>query len=137
MRFRKAIAMFILCIAVAFVFFDIAKVAPDSDSMAPTMMPSDRFLYFRYARPAQFGIFNVDDPVDEKSVLVKRIIGLPGDKILIYDHSLLIPPEHYFVMGDHREVSRDSRTFGPVHKTAIHERAVAVIWPPNHVRWLW
>jgi signal peptidase I len=47
-----------------------------------------------------------------------------------------IPPGQYFVMGDNRTDSEDSRFFGPIPKSLIVGRAVAVIWPLSHLKGL-
>jgi signal peptidase I len=47
-----------------------------------------------------------------------------------------IPPGEYFVMGDNRTDSEDSRFFGPIPKSLIVGRAVAVIWPLSHIKGL-
>jgi signal peptidase I len=85
---------------------------------------------------------------------IKRVIGLPGDDVRI-DHGtvwvngkelvenyvplkyrddrsqpeMTIPAGEYFVMGDHRTISSDSRDFGPVHRDLIYGRAAFVYWP--------
>lgn len=97
-------------------------------------------------------------PVSEKSNirLVKRIIGIPGDEVNIKDGSVFIngkkmdepytkgetstmdmkfpvkvPAGKYFVMGDNREVSKDSRSFGFIERSRIEGRAVFRFWPIN------
>lgn len=92
-----------------------------------------------------------------QSDLIKRIIGLPGETIELRDNQVyidglpidepylppnmqnddfgpqMIPAGHYFVMGDNRSSSRDSRVFGPIAGDRIVGRAFAVVWPPS--RW--
>ncbi|MEA2002069.1 MAG: signal peptidase I [Actinomycetota bacterium] len=92
-----------------------------------------------------------------ESDLIKRIIGLPGDTIEIKDNQIqingsplnepylrpnirmndfgpeVIPVNNYFVMGDNRSSSRDSRVFGPIERSRIVGRAFFVVWPPG--RW--
>jgi signal peptidase I len=41
----------------------------------------------------------------------------------------VIPPHSYFMMGDHRSISSDSREFGPVQRSLIYGKAVFVYWP--------
>jgi signal peptidase I len=89
--------------------------------------------------------------------LVKRVIGLPGDVISsrggqVYINGRLlrepflppgtvttgivtqkVPPYEYFVMGDNRSDSQDSRYFGPISRSLLVGRVVLRIWPPSRV----
>jgi signal peptidase I len=94
----------------------------------------------------------------EGGTYLKRVIGLPGEQVserngvfyidkrrlvepyvdLHYSDSLTaswrrLGPKQYFVMGDNRIASCDSRTWGPVPRSAFIGPVVATYWPPN--RW--
>jgi signal peptidase I len=88
--------------------------------------------------------------------LIKRVVGLPGDVLEGRDGHLWrngrmveepylrpntftsdfkkvrIRPDHYWMMGDNREDSADSRVFGQVHRSALVGRAVLSVWPVPH-----
>ena len=90
---------------------------------------------------------------------VKRIIGMPGDVIDItpegdvyingakenrayvvgktpiraLSYPIEVPEDHFFVMGDNREISEDSRSFGCVRIRSIEGKAVMMLWPPSKV----
>jgi signal peptidase I len=90
---------------------------------------------------------------------IKRVVGLPGDRIAVRDgrvirnghqaaepfaascdggpacdlDEIVIAPGHYFLMGDNRGNSDDSRYWGPVARKHIIGRAIATFWPPGRI----
>ena len=97
-------------------------------------------------------------PEDTTKSYIKRVIGLPGDTVSVEDGiaivngkklvenyvppeyrdyqnyaSHTIPPDQYFVLGDHRVSSNDSRAWGFVPRRFIYGKAVFVFWPPEHI----
>jgi signal peptidase I len=102
------------------------------------------------------------EPTSEESEtnFIKRIVAGPGDRVRIEDghpvvngetpeedfirpcggggacdlpQEITIPPDHYFMMGDNRGASQDSRFWGPVPRDWIIGQAFATYWPPQKV----
>jgi signal peptidase I len=97
-------------------------------------------------------------PFDQSKSYIKRVIGLPGDIVAI-DHGTVIlngkplqedyvpreyrdylsmppqkvRPDEYFVLGDRRNSSNDSRTWGQVPRNCIYGKAVFVYWPLTRI----
>ena len=103
-----------------------------------------------------------DKPTPQKASenFIKRVVGLPGDKLSIQDghvirngkresdpyiapcaggsacnlpQTITVPPDHYFMMGDNRGESDDSRFWGPVPRKWIIGGAFATYWPPKQI----
>ena len=97
-------------------------------------------------------------PNDPSQSYIKRVIGLPGDYVEIIDGTVFVngnkldepyvPPEyrdhmgfpkqpvpmdHYFVLGDHRSSSNDSRVWGFVDRKEVYGKAVFVYWPLDKI----
>ena len=98
-------------------------------------------------------------PPEGSRDLVKRVIGLPGETLEVRADGVyvngaklnepwlqgrsagggpsyaarVIPPDFYFVMGDNRANSSDSRSFGPVPRSQIVGRAIFRVWPPSRI----
>ena len=117
----------------------------------------DKWTYL-FRPPARGDVIVFVAPPQPSQDYIKRVIGLPGDTITIQDttviidgvtlnetyvdpnnqgnlyagkpiQNMVIPPNHYFVMGDNRKGSSDSRDWGFVPKKNIIGRAALVYWP--------
>jgi signal peptidase I len=131
-----------------------------SGAMEPTVPVSGRFLLdkvaFRVTGIDHGDIVEFAMPDLPSEHAVKRVIGLPGDTITCRDGVVLrngtplnepyltsasgtvdcggpvvVPPDALFVLGDHREVSKDSRHWGPIPLSAVDGRLVTKFWPPS------
>lgn len=125
-----------------------------SASMSPTLEVGDRIVVTRYfgARPERGHVIVFQSPRDERELLVKRVIGVPGDlidarlgRVRIGEHTIpeayvlreaatgaiepqLIPANCYYVLGDNRDESLDSRSWGLVPRDRVVGRARLVLW---------
>ena len=147
--------------------FVIVNAQIPSGSMENTIMTGDRVfgnrLAYKFSDPKRFDIIIFKYPDDESQLFIKRIIGLPGETVEIHDGNIYIngsdtpledvdikepmegsfgpytvPEGCYFVMGDNRNNSRDSRywenTF--VSEDEILGKAVLRYWPLNEIKLL-
>ena len=125
-----------------------------SRSMAPTLEPGDHVVVTRYlgSRPERGHVIVFRSPADGRELMVKRVVGTPGDlidsrlgRIRIGGHTLpepyilraatsgsipsqIIPSGSYYVMGDNREDSLDSRSWGVVPQDLVVGRARMILW---------
>ena len=143
-------------------FFILEPGRVDGQSMEPDLRHNDIFitnkitpLIFPFKRLERVQFLN---PVDRRHLVIKRVIGLPGETVLIRRNAVSIrqkdgtetpltepylypnisidvrygrprefrvPPDSYFMLGDNRPVSTDSREFGSVHRRNIIGTVIA------------
>lgn len=153
---KLLVIAFLVAILLKTFIFQIAIV--DQMSMHPTLEPRNVLivskLSYRIGEPKRGDIVVLRDEKENK-LLVKRIIGLPGEQLDIQDQKVridgkdlekdwntsdtepmgyeggVIPEDTYFVMGDNRMSSRDSRSdsLGPVPRADVEGKVVFRVWP--------
>ncbi len=140
------------------IIFLYQPVRVEGTSMLPVLEDQDRLfinkMAFRVGEVHRGDVVVFEYPRDHSKSYIKRVIGLPGDRVridrgMVYlngkrldeayvpsrycdDRSqpeMTVPPSEYFVMGDHRSISSDSRDFGPVDRRLIFGKAAFVYWP--------
>jgi signal peptidase I len=143
--------------AVIIVFF-YQPVKVEGTSMAPSLSDQERIFINKFVYHVgvieRGDVVVFWYPLDPSKSFIKRVVGLPGDMIEIRQGRVFINGKHldepyvpaeymdlsdyapmrvqpgqYFVMGDHRISSNDSRMFGPVAASYIYGKAVFAYWP--------
>ncbi|MGB6787749.1 MAG: signal peptidase I, partial [Candidatus Acidiferrales bacterium] len=149
---------FALALALIIIVFLYQPVKVEGTSMAPLLSDQERIFInkfvYRFEPIHRDDVIVFWYPVDPSKSFIKRVIGLPGDTLEIREGELYIggkeikepyvprryfddssygpvtiPSNEYFVMGDHRDSSNDSRIFGPVARKYIYGKAVFAYWP--------
>ncbi len=149
------ISLAISCFIIIFLY---QPVKVEGTSMMPSLEDQERIFVNKFVyrlEPIQRGdIIVFHYPRDPSKSFIKRVIGLAGDHIQIdggrvfvngkaiaeeyvpraYEDErsyaeVIVPPDSYFVLGDHRSLSNDSRDFGPVGQSYIYGKAVFGYWP--------
>ena len=133
----------------------------EGQSMEPNLHTDQRLVVekmtYRFHGPHRHDIVVLKLPNQGDELLIKRVIGLPGETVEIRDGQVIInggpldepfvddgtqpgrngqvtvPPLHVYVLGDNRNHSNDSRSFGPVPIENIVGRAWLSYWPPENV----
>lgn len=154
-----------------------------SSSMVPTLQVGDhlfvsKFLYgtkipftekiiWKFKEPQRKDIIVFKCPQDLDKDFIKRVIGLPGDKIMIkqkvvyvndipidepyaiktipsftdidsirdnWKEYRVVPKDNFFVLGDNRDSSYDSRFWDYLRRDLIKGKALCIYWPPNRIR---
>ena len=141
-------------------FIIISSLVP-TPSMVPTLNVRDRLFVnkfvYRFTKPERGDIVVFKSITDDKDY-VKRCIGLPGEKIEIkkgrvyinderfylpgvkilrdYDFRdpVIVPENSYYVLGDNRSQSADSRYWGFVPEENLLGKALFTFWPLNRMR---
>jgi signal peptidase I len=102
--------------------------------MAPGLLSAERVLFDRLAyvrdKPRRGDIVLIEEPGGQGFRIVKRITAVPGD---ISGDDLVLRPGEYWVEGDNKAESTDSRRFGPVQRRQLLGRAWVRYWPVD--RW--
>jgi signal peptidase I len=148
--------------SVLIITFVYQPVRVEGTSMLPRLVDQDRlfinkFVYrFSAVEPGDVVVFRY--PRDQQKSYIKRVIAVPGDRLRIDSgqvfvndrplsepyipeeyrdarslDAMIVPKDEYFVMGDHRSISSDSREFGPVKRDLIYGKAAFVYWPSQDV----
>lgn len=162
------IVMMVVILGTFFLLFHfvLVNVRVSGTSMQPTFEENNRMIAVRNFTPKRNDVVALIAPKAANdvpgSVYIKRVIGLPGDKLVskndkMYVNGKLIsepylnnkykkadndagqtyttnftvkvPKGYYWVMGDHRDISRDSHIFGPVKRKNLMGKVVFRYWP--------
>jgi signal peptidase I len=147
-----------LALALVLKTFVVASFYIPSGSMENTLMPHDLLIADKLSYkllkhdPQRGDIMIFRYPKDPHKDYIKRVIGLPGDTVMVMDGlvyvngdalqedyiaeapntaypATVVPENSYFVMGDNRNHSSDSRVWGMVPRQNIEGRALFVFWP--------
>ena len=147
-----------LAISAFIIIFLYQPVKVEGTSMMPSLEDQERIFVNKFVyrlEPIERGdIVVFRYPRDPSKSYIKRVIGMAGDKIRIdggqvyvngqaLDESYVpleytdsrsypetvVPAQSYFVLGDHRSMSNDSRDFGSVNQSFIYGKAVFGYWP--------
>jgi len=151
----------VVIVCLLFVRFVATKSVVHGSSMEPTLQNKNNLVmervsyYFRDPDRFDIVIFNTTKATEKR--LIKRVIGLPGETVAIHDGSVYINgkllasdvyakngytsamdsyklgPDEYFVLGDNRDNSLDSRIIGAVPRKDIIGRAMLRFWPLNKI----
>jgi signal peptidase I len=151
-----------VAISAFIIVFLYQPVRVEGTSMLPMLEDQDRLfinkIAYRVGEIHRGDVVVFQYPRDHTKSYIKRVIALPGDRLRIDDGQvyvngermrepyvpsrfsddrsqpeMVLPPHDYFVMGDHRSISSDSREFGPVDRSLIYGKAVFVYWPMEQV----
>lgn len=153
--------IFAAVLSLVIITFVIQAFYIPSGSMEPTLMINDRILVakflYRFEPVARGDVIVFRYPLNPQRDFVKRVVGQPEDRVqlkegVVYVNEnrisetgytikpdfgnygpVTVPSGQYFVLGDNRNNSEDSRFFGYVPRANIIGRAVFIYWPPQRI----
>jgi len=130
--------------------FIITPVRVDGDSMKKTLYDGDILLLYKLGSINRNDIIVLNESYDDE-VIIKRVIGLPGETVEIKHNKIYVNDEEYedefafgettdyskielgedeyFILGDNRIISKDSRTFGSIKEKEIMGKIVYRLFP--------
>jgi signal peptidase I len=140
------------------IVFLYQPVKVEGTSMLPWLQDQERIFVnkfvYRFEDVSRGDIIVFRFPLDPTKSYIKRVVGLPGDvieidegRLMINGHEVLepyvvpnyrdhgsyravtVPDGEYYVLGDHRNTSNDSRTWGTVSRQHVTGKAVFAYWP--------
>jgi signal peptidase I len=150
-----------LVIAIFIVVFVVQPVKVEGTSMQPQLVDQERIFVNRFIYQlkdiSRGDVIVFRYPKDPKKSFIKRVLAVPGDEVEIKDGrvflngrrvyepyvnpefvdsrsfpDMVVPPGHYFVLGDHRNSSNDSRNWGFVSQELVYGKAFFSYWPVTH-----
>lgn len=143
----------------AYRHFDVNRLL----NSVPGVNKSGTHEVYLFSPPKRGDIVVINPPVAHDKPFIKRVIGLPGDTILIRDGKVMVngvalnetniaqapaytfptdgkpltlQDDQYFVLGDNRNASEDSHFFGPIHSSAIMGKTFVSFWPSKDIGFL-
>jgi len=153
------VTAFILLIVFTGVQFTLQSFKVEGASMEPSFFQDQYVLVdkltYHFRSPQRGDVIVFHNPRSPSQLYIKRIIGLPEEQIEIREGriyidgkeleetsdfpqipysdncSVTVPPDHYFVLGDNRNHSSDSRSLGPIPAENIIGKVWLCYWPPS------
>ena len=149
--------LFAALLSLVIITFVVQAFYIPSGSMEPTLMVDDRILVAKFMyrfEPVHRGdVIVFRYPLNPQRDFVKRVVGLPGDRVQLKDGvvhldgtvlsekgytikpdfgnygPVTVPASQFFVLGDNRNNSEDSRFFGYVPRGNVIGKAIFIYWP--------